>query len=75
MEWNLEGKKVFGYYLDEYPVTGVVKESRVKYGGKVSHTVDLDKFVLVHGSIRTRVLLEDCEVITDNPEIIANLEK
>ena len=73
MDWNLEGKRVFGYYLDEYPVTGVVKESRVKYGGKISHTVELDKIMFIHGSVRTTVLLEECEVITDNPDIIANL--
>ena len=75
MDWNLEGKRVFGYYLDEFPVTGVVSESRVKYGGKLSHTVVLEKPIFINGTMRNQLLLEDCEVITDNPEIIANMEK
>ena len=75
MDWNLEGKRVFGYYLDEFPVTGVVQQSRVKYGGKLSHTVVLEKPVMINGTMRDQLLLEDCEVITGNPQIIANMEK
>ena len=33
MSWNLEGKRVIGMYMGEFPVAGVVRLSRVKYGG------------------------------------------
>ena len=43
MQWNLEGLKVEGYYLNEVKVIGKVESSRVKYGGMVQHTVILDE--------------------------------
>ena len=43
--WNLEGSKVKGLYLGEFPVTGTVELSRVAYGGEVHHYVNLDKAV------------------------------
>lgn len=42
MIWQLEGKKVSGNYIGEYLVQGTVIESRVAYGGKVKHHVQLD---------------------------------
>ena len=42
MSWILEGQKVAGEYLGTHSFTGVVVESRVKYGGKVSNTIVLD---------------------------------
>jgi hypothetical protein len=41
MSWVLDGQKVKAKYLGE-TVTGVVTDSRVKYGGKVQYTVELD---------------------------------
>ncbi len=41
MSWVLDGQKVKAKYLGE-TVTGVVVDSRVKYGGKVQYTVELD---------------------------------
>lgn len=38
--WILEGKQVAGKYFDQ-SFEGVVVESRVRYGGKVSHTIEL----------------------------------
>ena len=32
MDWNLEGKRVIGMYMGDFPVAGVVRLSRVKYG-------------------------------------------
>ena len=43
--WNLEGLTVRGLYMGEYPVSGRVELSRVKYGGEVQHTVVLDKAI------------------------------
>lgn len=41
--WNLENMRVKGLYLGEFPVTGTVTESRVGYGGKVLHYVNIDQ--------------------------------
>jgi hypothetical protein len=41
--WIREGQHVQAAYLAEYIVTGTITESRVKYGGKVQHTLKLDK--------------------------------
>ncbi len=58
MGWNLEGMRVEGLYMGEFPVAGYVELSRVKYGGEVQHTVVLDKPVFVYSVTRDRVLLE-----------------
>ena len=43
MGWNLEGLAVEGLYLSgDVKVRGVVTHSRVKYGGAISHHVELD---------------------------------
>jgi hypothetical protein len=41
MSWVLDGQKIKANYLGE-TITGVVVDSRVKYGGKVQYTVELD---------------------------------
>jgi hypothetical protein len=41
MSWVLDGQKIKANYLGE-TVTGMVVDSRVKYGGKVQYTVELD---------------------------------
>jgi len=40
--WNKEGKTITAMYQGQQ-VTGTVELSRVKYGGKVEHTLLLDK--------------------------------
>ena len=62
MSWNLEGKKVSGSYLGEIPYTGVVEESRVKYGGKISNTIVLDSPIVVFGEFRTRIIAETDQI-------------
>ena len=62
MSWNLEGQRVFGRYLNEYYFTGTVVESRVKYGGKVCNTIDLDEPIEVFGELRTKVLVESDQI-------------
>jgi hypothetical protein len=61
--WNLEGLRVWGMYQDEFPVSGKVELSRVKYGGGVQHTVVLDESVNVYGAVRDRVLLDHKNVV------------
>jgi hypothetical protein len=41
MGWIKDGEQVAGKYFDQ-SFTGVVAESRVKYGGRVQYTVELD---------------------------------
>lgn len=64
MNWNLEGKRINGLYMGLFPYSGLVTESRVKYGGKVQHTVKLDEPFKVYGVEREFVLVspEDGEV-------------
>lgn len=67
MNWNLEGSLIEGVYLGDIPVSGIVTESRVAYGARIKHTVELS-----HGFHRERgnigreqgevVILEDHEV-------------
>ena len=60
--WNREGQLVAGVYLDAYTVSGVVTESRVKYGGKVQHTVQLDAPITVFGRHADVLLLDDADL-------------
>lgn len=66
--WNLEGMTITGKYMGEFPVTGVVELSRVKYGGEVSHHVNLETPIVVYGATRDRVILEHAfiETVKDN---------
>ena len=61
--WNLEGLKVWGMYLDMFPVSGRVELSRVKYGGGVQHTIVLDNPITVFNNVRDRVLLDHGDVV------------
>jgi len=62
MSWNLEGKRVSGKYLNEYFFTGIVQESRVKYGGSVCNTIGLDTPIVVFGEVRTKVLMDSDQI-------------
>ena len=62
--WNYEGMTVSGMYMGEFPVTGVVDLSRVKYGGEVSHHVNLETPIVVYGATRDRVILNHSEIET-----------
>jgi hypothetical protein len=62
--WNLEGLMVEGSYLDgEFPISGRVELSRVKFGGSVCHTVSLDYPIEVYGAVRDRVIIEHRDVV------------
>ena len=72
--WQLEGCNVKGKYLDLFPSTGVVTLSRVKYGGRVQHTVRLDAPITVYGEVRDTVLAderEDFSVVVDYADMAA----
>jgi len=58
----LDGKRIVGMYMGEYPVSGVVYLSRVKYGGGMSHHVTLSRSISVYGAIRDSVILDAKEI-------------
>lgn len=63
MNWDaLEGKRINGLYMGLFPYSGTVVESRVKYGGRVQHTVVLDSTLKIYGAERDRVLVGADEV-------------
>ena len=62
MSWILEGKQVAGKYFGQ-SFEGVVVESRVRYGGKVSHTIEL------HSPIEMRWRTEPVSRITVHEEL------
>jgi hypothetical protein len=62
MSWNKEGQRVAGVYLNAYTVQGLVTESRVKYGGKVQHTVQLDQPLQIFGRTAEVLLLDEQEL-------------
>jgi len=69
MSYDREGQVVTGMYLGEHWCVGTVTESRVKYGGRVQHTVELlDPLILPYttpAANRTRVLLDEEELVHD----------
>ena len=66
MGWNKDGSTIKAVYLDR-PVTGVVLNSRVKYGGQVQYQVKLEVPLYLPWSteLRDTVLVDDCDVIAD----------
>jgi len=50
MSWDKTGETVTSNYLGEFQVVGVVQSSRVKYGGKVQHTVTLGSPITIYGA-------------------------
>lgn len=65
MGWNKDGSTIKGLYLSEYPVTGKVIESRVRYGGSVSYWVELTEPFYMRGQLREQVILDENQVIAD----------
>jgi hypothetical protein len=60
-----EGQWVIAKYLDQAWVTGTVMETRVKYGGKVQHTIVSDSPTYVNEELREvgyRFLVEEKDV-------------
>lgn len=62
MNWDNTGKEVSGIYIGQFPFTGIVQSSRVKYGGKVSNTIKVYQPFEVYGEIREVVLVDSDEL-------------
>jgi hypothetical protein len=61
--WNREGDFVAGNYMGIFPYAGKISESRVKYGGKVQHTVKLLSAINVFGEGRDTILVDEDELV------------
>lgn len=63
--WIKDGEQITANYMGTQ-VSGTVIDSRVKYGGKVQYTVDLDQPVQFRWRTEptTRVLVDSDELIT-----------
>lgn len=57
-ESYLDDQRVIGMYMGDIAVSGVVRVSRVTYGGNMSHHVTLDNPINVFGAVRDSVILE-----------------
>lgn len=58
----LDGRRVVGMYMGDYPVSGIVRLSRVKYGGGMSHHVTLNSPIEVFGAVRESIILDAKEI-------------
>lgn len=61
--WDLTGKQVIVNYVDTFEVSGVVRESRITYGGVVRHYINLDVPVKVFGSERDSVVVDANQIL------------
>ena len=66
MGWNKDGSTIKAVYCDR-PITGVVMNSRVKYGGQVQYQVQLSEPMYLPWSTEAKdtVLVDDSDVIAD----------
>lgn len=64
--WVKDGKTIVANYLGE-TVRGTVESSRVKYGGKVQYTVNLEKPVQFRwrSEPSTTVLIDNDEIVEE----------
>ncbi len=71
--WNLEGQRIRARYFGDQEVEGLVIESRVKYGGRVQHSVEFDQPIQFRWRAMkaVRVLIDHEEVIgvVDQPQL------
>ena len=63
MSWNREGNLIAGNYMGIFPYSGRIVSSRVKYGGKVQHTVELLSAINVFGDVRNTILVDEDELV------------
>lgn len=67
--WDRSNQVIQGLYMDvEY--RGVVKSSRVKYGGDVQHTVDLIDTITVHDVEREIILVNESDMFVVLEELV-----
>lgn len=67
--WERKNQVIHGNYLGRYPYAGVVRSSRVKFGGSVQHTVDLFESIWVHGAERFTILVNEDETFVVDEDL------
>jgi hypothetical protein len=67
MTWDRTGERVAGVYLG-YTVAGLVTESRVKYGGRVQHTLQLDQPMTLFSTERSVLLMDERDLFKTGRE-------
>jgi hypothetical protein len=67
MTWDRAGQRVAGVYLG-YTVAGLVTESRVKYGGRVQHTLQLDQPMTLFSTERSVLLMDERDLFKTGRE-------
>jgi len=67
MAWDRTGERVAGVYLG-YTVAGLVTESRVKYGGQVQHTLQLDQPQMLFSTERSVLLMDERDLFKTGRE-------
>lgn len=58
--WDRTDQIIQGKYLG-IPFCGIVRRSRVKYGGRVQHAVDLFEEIEIVGVLRDSILIEETD--------------
>lgn len=66
MSWIKDGVRIEANYLGE-PVQGVILDSRVRYGGEVQYTVELDRPVQFRwrSEPSTKVLIQRKDIVKE----------
>jgi hypothetical protein len=67
MGWIKDGEHITANYKGEM-VSGIVESSRVKYGGKVQYTVNLDRPIRLRwrSEPQSIVLIDETEIPSEN---------
>ena len=67
MGWIKDGEHITANYMGEM-VSGIVESSRVKYGGKVQYTVNLDRPIRLRwrSEPKSIVLIDETEITSEN---------
>lgn len=63
MDWILEGRIVKAMYIGKIPIYGKIHESRIAYGGKIKHHIELIEPISVFGSIRKHVQIDEESIV------------
>lgn len=66
--WDRTNQIIHGVYQD-VQYRGIVRNSRVKYGGEVQHTVDLFDIITVHGVERELILVDESSMFVLEGEV------
>lgn len=67
--WDRSQQLISGKYLSQFYYRGVIRSSRVKLGGRISHTVDLIDPVLVHGRTAYTILIDETDRFTVEEDV------